>query len=77
MNIREPIGESITFEEISSARAISILKYLAQAEVPYFKILDIRATEKWDILVIEVDVEVSQRRTVDIGPKEIVEISFY
>jgi len=68
--------EVISSKQLRLPRAISLSRFLENDGSPYFRLIECRASESLDILIIEVDVEVSQRHVVDISPIETVELSF-
>ena len=76
MNIRAPLGKVALPGEIRSSRAKGVQRYLVKELSPYFRLTEYRMAEHTDVLIVDVDVSVSQRRTVDIRQSEPVELLF-
>jgi hypothetical protein len=51
-------GEAISPDDIRSHRAKSVVNYLLPGDRPYFKLLECRARDDLDTLIIQVDVEI-------------------
>lgn len=76
MNLRELLGDIVSPEKLRSPRALAVHKYLKTNHALYFRLIECRTKENYDILEIEVSVEVCQHRIVDIKPKERIAIFF-
>ncbi|MBD2095922.1 ThiF family adenylyltransferase [Trichocoleus sp. FACHB-591] len=76
MTLRPFTGDFILPEKLRSPRARALHRYLNTKHSLYFQLIECRATKDFDILVVQVSVEVCQHRNIDIRSKEIVAISF-
>ena len=76
MNEVKIFGDIVLSESLRSDRAKLIHHYLDSGDVPYFRLVECRSRDKIDTLVIEVSVEVSKHRLIDIKSKEKIAIVF-
>lgn len=76
MNTQKPTGEIVSPEELRAPYAKSAVNYISHNFTPYIRLIECRATDHLDVLVVEIDVELYQDRLIDIQPTEIIEILF-
>lgn len=67
---RDAPGEVATKSDLRSKMATSLVRALDSQRIPYVRLLEKRQSETFDIIVVDVDVEVAQVRTHDILPVE-------
>jgi hypothetical protein len=57
MNTQKPTGEIVSPEELRAPYAKSAVNYISHNFTPYIRLIECRATDHLDVLVVEVDVE--------------------
>lgn len=76
MNLRSLNGDVVSPEKLRSPRAVALCQFLNTEHSLYFQLIECRANEHLDVLVIQVSLELCQDRAVNINSKELIAISF-
>lgn len=70
-------GESVAPDALGAPKARDLARKLARGALPYARLVECRRAARVDVVVLEVDVEVVQRRVHDIRPTERLAVVFH
>src|SRR4051812_16797806 len=75
----EPDGEIVSFQDLSIEKAQGLARVLQIPDFPHVRFIECRRISELDgaeVVIFEVDVQVSQRRVNDIRPTERIAVVF-
>ena len=72
----EPSGEIVDPSAISISKAKELLVALQDSNIEYCNLVECRSFESNDVIVIDVEVELGQKRVHDIRPAERIAVQF-
>jgi len=72
-----PPGEPATTEELRLQKALALANALAQDQIEYSSLIEVRKAENAEIVVFDVEVEMPQLRTHPVNPSERIAVVFF